>query len=455
MVTSNNIVLKVNLSGSGYSFVWREKPSFEMDVDGYLPKAPANVTGPNLAVCSTRLSTNSLFLGTVSRWGIGDEFDRKGLILSQGHLVDLEANGSAIEVCEYLLGLMRTHELYFDELGETLEYLAKHGKRNDAEDLIGKIEKTAKMELDTPTSDLINHLTVRLKTETKESNNAICVHTALPWSANLGLCALIGLQVASPDVKSVGGGRLAFPERYQLISSPIMHSGFRYVDLNRALTSNSDLSVFAPALPKLNSVNGKTLDEKANGRKGNHDSKTKLIVGLLLSTMIMTCATIFFGYRNIQQRGKLVALGNTTDRLPTGSNSGVREQGMKAKPSPSTNEPPTDQQTQAEDARLLGLIASLYDSNRATRISAITQLERERPLQDRIISLAVQYAREHQTNEDGIENTLIVLKNIRPETLVQHQQEIKNFIDEIQTRQTQKPNIPTYANTLLSLSGNS
>ena len=431
MVKSSNIVLKVNLSGSGYSFVWREKPSFEIDVDGYLPKAPTNVTGPNLAVCSMRLSTNSLLLGTVSRWGISDEFGRKGLILSQGHLVDLEANGSAIEVCEYLLGLMRTHELYFDELGETLEYLAKHGKRNDAEDLIGKIEKTAKMELNTATSELINHLTARLKTETRESNDAIRVYTELPWSANLGSCALIGLQVDSPAVKSVGAGRLALPQTYQLISSPMLHSGFRYVDLNRALSSSRDL---APTLQELDSVTKKTVDKKINTRKTHERGSNRVTIAVLfVSTIMMTCATTFFIYRNNQQRKLLQALSNIAYQKPN--------------PSPQSDGPTADQQLQAEDTRL---IAALYDPDRRTRISAITALQRNQFSHDRIIPLALQYARQHPTNDDGIENTLIVLKSVSPETLVKHNNEIKDFIDTVKNR---NPKISSAANKVLLLSG--
>lgn len=119
------------------------------------------------------------------------------------------------------------------------------------------------------------------------------------------------------------------------------------------------------------------------------------------------------------------------------------------KPNASPQSSPTaDQQFQAEDTRL---IAELYDPEKKTRIAAILALQRNQSSHERIIPLALQYARQHPTNDDGIENTLVVLESVSPETLVKHSNEIKDFIGTVKDR---NPKIASAANKVLSLSGN-
>lgn len=421
-----NTFVKINLKSSGYGFVWQhDNPN--LDVDQYLPKTFKNLTGPNLAFSSTRISTNTFFLATISRWRINDEYDRKGIILAQGYL--LEANGDdssqTVALCQNILGLLRVHEFSFHYLGEWLEHLARNGNESEAKSLIDKTEKLSNIELDGTTSELINELASYIQKEQSQSpDDRFRIYTEFPWPPELGFCALVGSQVSSPIVKSVGGGHLSSLQTYQHISTSQENAGFKYIDLNRVLSSKDSSRGFMC-----------TTNREMDMNKSGWDKL--LAFTPIVSTIILSCLGLYFIYSfNSNQRSVVQALNSIAERLPQNDVTKAVDQGKKPVPSiqPQQEPAPANQQSQSEDLPLLQNIAKLYDANWKVRNSMIVQLQRDQSSHERLIPLAIKYGKQNQANDNGIENTCRVFQKINPEILKSHRGEVVDFIDTVKNK---------------------
>lgn len=117
-------------------------------------------------------------------------------------------------------------------------------------------------------------------------------------------------------------------------------------------------------------------------------------------------------------------------------------------PAPQPRDTPSYQKSGTDDQEILKTIARLYDSNQRLRISAINQLQRQTTMHERMIPLALEYARDNQSNDDGVENTLIVLQRVKSESLRKHTDEVLTFLSVVENR---NPRIRARANTLRKL----
>jgi hypothetical protein len=79
-------------------------------------------------------------------------------------------------------------------------------------------------------------------------------------------------------------------------------------------------------------------------------------------------------------------------------------------------------------------IARLYSPDKNVRMSAIADLSQSGIVQDRFVPIALEFAKTHQENANGLENTLLILQRAKPDTLKRYSSELLAFVDSVPVR---------------------
>ncbi len=234
----DNTVFKVYSKEEGYKLVWlKSYPSpilSEKEVEEILPITEENLFGPNLAYSSIRLSENKFFLATTSRWNIKGEFDRIIFSFSQGNLIIIKSDfpDPLINICECFINMLRMYKLGYKTLGNILAELFENESKNDLIRKIGfHLIKPSPKRLDKLTIEEILRVSNYLKQRSQNKNQKFRVYADFPYNENFSLCCLLGFQAISPDIVSVGGGYLKYPNNYNHISSFENIPGFEEIEI--------------------------------------------------------------------------------------------------------------------------------------------------------------------------------------------------------------------------------
>jgi hypothetical protein len=153
---------------------------------------------------------------------------------------------------------------------------------------------------------------------------------------------------------------------------------------------------------------------------------------LLLTRILVVTVGLYLVYSLSRQHRDILNILNRIVRPPQSSeasagnhvNSNANVSAPATQPGAISASPPVG----GDDREILNTIATLYDSNQRRRVSAINQLRNNTTLHERIIPLALTYAKDNQNNHDGLENTLIVLQSMKSETLKRYSDEVLKFL---------------------------
>jgi hypothetical protein len=225
------------------------------------------------------------------------------------------------------------------------------------------------------------------------------------------------------------------------------------VDLNKILSPKGEARRI--------SLKARRSEDKSNSEneteptvKKNQRDKWNIVaaVASLLSAIIVSIGLYFNYKQNNQQNRLLQALNNTAERFPPTTTTESLVPRTQPTPISETQQSLSrDQRQQTDDARLLKLIAGLYDAKKNTRITAMSQLQQDQTAHERVIPLLLQFAGQNQVNDIGIGNTLVVLQGIKPEVLAKYKNEIKVFTDTVKNSKQQYANL---ANKVAIQAGN-
>lgn len=205
-------------------------------------------------------------------------------------------------------------------------------------------------------------------------------------------------------------------------------------------TSDAKLDA-TPIEPPSKISNASIETVKAGVRPEKNKSRWVRISGLApaLPGVLFAIVGLFFIFNsNRQHRDLLDVLNRIAGSVDQKSASGRSPSDLVTVPS-QVNQPapqvaqPTPQERQANE-RLLQTIARMFSPNGETRNNAIIQLRNDTSLHEEMIPLALQYAKQNQTNNEGVENTLMVFQRVEPATLKKHRDAILNFIEEVKNK---------------------
>jgi hypothetical protein len=416
MVLSNT-VLKLNLKGRGESLVWhRPTPIIDdRQVDAFFPQTVSDLYGPNVGLSSARISRDLLFLTTTSTWNLKDEYGRKGIALSQGILINTDPRepSSLGDICSSFEVLLKIHRVRYQTLSEVLQYLAKQGNASEAQRLVVEISNSLDQVMGDCDSKLITSLAMYLKSNLGSFSKGLRVDVNFPWSEDLGFFSLLGLQVLSEDILSIGGGKLVTFEGYQHISTPQAIPGFEYVDLNGHLAS---------LVPPVH------IDSSKQHRDGQRMRMSRLRNYLyavntpLLLAIVVLCVGAYLMYQQRQILNKLDRVVGEPKQLSNPANPVSNK----------SSSPPTDVSTaraDQEDPVLRQTIAQLYDVDKNVRLGAIGKLMRDKSSHEKLVPIAIKYALDHPNDKNGLINTFLVFQKCDPQILKTHRDGIKSLLE--------------------------
>jgi hypothetical protein len=419
MVVSNT-VLKVNIKAQGESLVWLfgDPTIEESEAERLFPRITDRVYGPNLTFVCTRLTKKSLFLSTTSAWSSEDEFERKGITLSQGLLIngDLSHPDHRADVCNSLAILLRIHRTRYHTLGELLEHLAAQGNVAEARKIAAETYDSLSNADSGCATQPVQPLAGHLKAMLDKQNIRLRVDTKFPWSEELGFFVLMWLQFLSENVHSVAGGQLISSGSYDHISTSQEVPGFRYIDLNQLLTPRvkTESTLTSP-------VGGESEWRDTSLRKVLW-SKLSLLNTLLFLAVLILCLCTYF---MLQQKELLRKIETITDVIgQTRKNAPVEAQENTLSP-----EKPQAADLSQEDVTLKQTIAKMYAADPTTRGNAILQLKQDKTSHERMVPLAIRYALENPKDPNGVENTFLVLQKCDPKILKKNKDEVARFLD--------------------------
>jgi hypothetical protein len=415
MVLSNT-VLKLNLKGRGESLVWHNPLPIieEGKVDAYFPQTADDLCGPNVGLSSERISQNLFFLTTTSRWNLKDEFNRRGIALSQGILLGTNQGEptSLADVCNSFDVLLKIHRTRYDTLTEALEYLAKEGDASDAQKLVMEISSSFDHVNGECDMSLITSLVRHLKSRVGRTPKGMRVDMNFPWSEDLGFFSLLGLQVLSEDIKSIGGGKLRMFDRYQHISTPQEVPGFEYVDLNKQLTP----------LKSFVDITSSSQDKGGKRMVINRLRRCLAVVNtpLFCVFLILSVGAILIYQQRMFFRKLDTLAGNSGQTSKLNSNSNTSS-------SRSTDAPSSH--SEQEDPALKQTIPQLYDRVQSVRVNAISKLIQDKSSHEKLVPIAIKYANDHPTDKNGLINTFFVFQKCDPQILKKNRDEIIGFLE--------------------------
>jgi hypothetical protein len=413
-----NIVLKLNLKDDGYSLVWLypDDSLKNTDVEIYFPKIEDNIFGPNLGFTSERISHETIYIATTSRWNLKDEFGRKGLSLSQGIVINTNPTDPQLmsRVCSASSILLKIHKTRYKTLGELIGILAASGNESEARRIAIETFNSINQgsdDYDPLFMDFVNHL----KDELDHEKTRLRVYTDFPWSEEVGFLSLIGLQVASRDINSVGGGYLGSFNRFQHISTSQEVPGFKFADLSRVVSPRPNEKGFRPT-------------QQSNELVMPDNTWYRVVViGTLFSIIVTFCFGLYLVLIN---RRILKSLeGRTIVAKPEDADDPLKKQ-TQALPADnqqgriSTNPAPVQ-----DDQALLQTIAKMYSMDRQERLSAMRELIQNHKSDERVVPIALDYAEENKANTDGIENTFLIIQNYSRGILKKYKAQSINFLE--------------------------
>jgi hypothetical protein len=157
------------------------------------------------------VSAKLLLLTTTSIWDSKDEFDRTGITLSQGILLEESMTGfeKVLEIYNSFEDLTKFHKIRYQDLGSLLQYLATQGTDNDARKLAYEIFISLSDNKAESSFQPFRYLVEYLQSVLQRQNAKLRVSTKFPWSEKLGFFALIGLQATMNNIRSIAGGNSA------------------------------------------------------------------------------------------------------------------------------------------------------------------------------------------------------------------------------------------------------
>jgi hypothetical protein len=412
-----NTVLKLNLKGRGESLVWhRPTPIIDdRQVDAFFPQTVSDLYGPNVGLSSARISRDLLFLTTTSTWNLKDEYGRKGIALSQGILINSDPSepSSLGDICGSFEVLLKIHRVRYETLSEVLEYLATQGNVSDAQKLVVEISHSFDQVKGECDSDLITSLVMHLESNLGRSTKKLRVDVSFPWSEDLGFFSLLGLQIISENIRSIGGGKLVTFDGYQHISTAQAIPGFEYVDLNGHLAS------LAPRVDIASSMQDK-------GGLRLQISKLRIYLSAVNTPLVLAVVVLCVGaYLMYQQRQILNKLDMVVGEPKQVSKSATPVSNKPSSLPTNTSTAPAEQ----EDSVLRQTIAQLYDVDKNVRLGAIGKLVRDKSSHEKLVPIAIKYALDHPTDQNGLVNTFLVFQKCDPKILKSNRDGINSFLE--------------------------
>lgn len=174
-------------------------------------------------------------------------------------------------------------------------------------------------------------------------------------------------------------------------------------------------------------------------------SQVQLLVVLILLQMLIIALGVYLvlGQRDVMNLLNRIIGTQGSRNDPTGSR--TSSSGVLSTTSQSGQ---PGQEVAQGDEDYLQKIARLYDPEKRVRIAAITELNRSGMVEDRFVFLALGFARTHQENADGLENTLLVLQRAKPDVLKRYKSDVLAFVDSVRLRNSK---IAEQANNLRTI----
>lgn len=446
-MSEKNTFYKVNIKTSGYSFVWlNPTPTFgERVVDGYLPETETDLFGPNVAFNSTRTSPDTFFVATTSSWPIRDEYGRLGLYLSQGKIieVDREDPESVLSLYESFVGLLNSHRAAYETFGVLLERAANELDRPGVVKLLEEMNRSTRFKFGERTAGLVEGLSDYLRARAGGSGEKIRVYTRFPWADELGLCALVGLQLHASRSLTVGGGFLDSFEKYQYVSTPQDVDGFEYIDLNREYLAGRAVSETARPAEKIDLSEGRAVSPREGDRKGPGLTRgawerlaPAVPLAQVLSALLVVCAAFYLAYTHNRHHEQIAETLKKLAEKPAPEAGGQVNNNLGTPPPAASQNRPAAAFPQ--DQEVSKLLDEMFGDSQKTREAALAALSTKWKSDGRAIQLALEHADGHRSNKVGVINTLSFLQQASPPLLRQQREQLDKFLEAVKAngRQT-------------------
>lgn len=235
-----NTVFKFNTKENGYSFFWTVPDGTIIDshkLDDLFPKKRnSNSSGFMLAMTCYRIDRDSVFVGIKNDWNISDTFGRQGLSLCQGNILSFnsEEYTDIFKILDFILSSLKFYQRGYETLESLLSQIALNDSREHQKNFFLYLDgeaKKSKISLNQNEKDLIMSTITKLDVISKARR--VRVYSEFPLHEYIGLCCLIGLQLKSSDIQSVGIGDLKEYNNYNHISTVKKVEGFEDVNINQ------------------------------------------------------------------------------------------------------------------------------------------------------------------------------------------------------------------------------